>query len=139
MAEPQVPLPAGRYGRSAADEERTDRRLKIVGACLGAAALALIGWIGFGHISKGSDVNAELIKFKVISDEEVQAQLEVHKDRDLTGVCTVRALAEDKGEVGRKDFTFEQRETRVDEVVSLRTTARASSAQLIGCRPAQGN
>lgn len=139
MAEPQVPLPEGRYGRSASEEARTDRRLKIIGACLGAGALALIGWIGFGHISKGSEVNAELIKFKVISDEEVQAQLEVHKDRELTGVCTVRALADDKAEVGRKDFTFEQRQTRIDKVVSLRTTDRATSAQLIGCRPAEND
>lgn len=136
MAEPQLPLPEGRYGRSASQEARTDRRLKIVGGCLGAAALGLIGWIGFGHISAGNEVNAELIKFKVVSAEEVQAHLEVRKDRDLTGVCTVRALAEDKAEVGRKDFTFEQAESRIDKVVSLRTTDLATSAQLIGCRPA---
>ena len=136
MAEPQLPLPEGRYGRSASQEARTDRRLKIVGGCLGAAALGLIGCIGFGHISAGNEVNAEHIKFKVVSAVEVQAHLEVRKDRDLTGVCTVRALAEDKAEVGRKDFTFEQAESRIDKVVSLRTTDLATSAQLIGCRPA---
>lgn len=136
MAESQVPLAEGRYGRSASQDARTDRRLKIVGGCLGAAALALIGWIGFGHISAGSEVSAELIKFKVVSAEEVQAHLEVRKGRELTGVCTVRALAEDKAEVGRKDFTFEQAQTRVDEVVSIRTTGVATSAQLVGCRPA---
>lgn len=139
MAEQHVPLPEGRYGRSASEDARTDRRLKIVGGCLGAGALALITWIGFGHISAGSDVNAELIKFKVISEEEAQAQLEVHKDPSLTGVCTVRALAADKAEVGRKDFRFAQRESRVDEVVSLRTTGRASAVQLIGCRPSEGD
>ncbi|MDK1472646.1 DUF4307 domain-containing protein [Streptomyces sp. 549] len=131
--------PEGRYGRSGGDEARTDRRLKLLGAVLGAAFLGLIGWIGFSHISSGSQISGELIKFQVVSDEEVRAHLEVRKGSDVEGVCAVRALSEDKAEVGRADFAFDGARSRIDEVVSLRTTARATSAQLLRCQRTDGD
>ncbi|MBB1262104.1 DUF4307 domain-containing protein [Streptomyces alkaliterrae] len=132
---PQSP-PPGRYGDTAARDARADRRLKILGAVLGTAFLAMIGWFGYSHISSGNEISAELIKFQITSDEEVRAHLEVRKGESVTGVCTVRALTTDKAEVGRREFTFDQPVKRLDEIVSIRTTARAGSAQLIGCRPA---
>lgn len=131
--------PEGRYGRSAADTARSDRRLKVLGAVLGAGFLALIGWIGFSHVSSGNDISGELIKFQVVSDEEVRVHLEVRKDPAVEGVCTVRALSEDKAEVGRADFAFASSDSRVDEVVSLRATARATSAQLVRCQRTDGD
>ena len=53
-------LPEGRYGRSA--DERTDRKLTIVGAALGAVLLGVIGWIGWDYVA-GQSVSAEVIKF----------------------------------------------------------------------------
>ncbi|MGA4865251.1 DUF4307 domain-containing protein [Streptomyces lavendulocolor] len=123
-------LPEGRYGRSA--DERADRKLKIVGSVLGVALLALIGWFGYDYIT-GQRISAELIKFGVTADDRVQVHLEVRKDRDVKGSCTVRALAEDGGEVGHKDVRFDRAADRIDEVVTVRTTARATSAQLLGC------
>lgn len=129
--------PAGRYGRSVRDDARTDRRLKILGAVLGAGSLGLIVWFGVAHVSSGSDVSAELIKFWKVSGEEVRVHLEVRKDPDITGVCALRALSEDKAEVGRADYTFPPGESRIDEVVSLRTTAEATTAELVRCNPAE--
>ncbi|MER5490654.1 DUF4307 domain-containing protein [Streptomyces sp. LE64] len=124
-------LPEGRYGRSA--EERVDRRLKLIGSVLGVGMLGLVTWIGYGYIS-GQEVSAEMIKFKVVSDSAVQVHLEVRKDAEVRGYCTVRSQSEDGAEVGRADFRFDQAESRVDEVITLRTTARATAAELVGCQ-----
>ncbi|AEM81022.1 DUF4307 domain-containing protein [Streptomyces antimycoticus] len=132
MAAVREGLPDGRYGRSA--DARADRTLKIVGAVLGAGLLALIAWFGYDYIA-GQDVSGRLTGFKVVADDAVDVRLEITKDKDATGVCTVRTLDEYHDEVGRKDFTFDQREGDLVKVVTVRTTARATSAELIGCEP----
>ncbi|MFD3549640.1 DUF4307 domain-containing protein [Streptomyces sp. NPDC058655] len=128
-------LPEGRYGRSA--DERADRKLRIIGSVLGAALLGLVGWIGWDYVA-GQSVSAEVIKFQIVSDTEVKVHLEVRKDASVTGVCTLSSQDEGHGEVGRADYTFAQREGRVDEVVSLRTTGRATMVELVGCQEAAG-
>ncbi|MFF3248008.1 DUF4307 domain-containing protein [Streptomyces sp. NPDC002870] len=124
-------LPEGRYGRSA--DERADRTLKVVGAGLGVVLLSVVGWFGYDYIA-GQKISAEVIKFKVVSDTEVQAHLEVRKDADATGTCTLRSRSEDGSEVGRIDVVVERPgEKRIDQVVTVRTTARATSAELEQC------
>lgn len=128
-------LPQGRYGRSA--DERADRKLRIVGAVLGAVMLAVVGWFGYDHVA-GSKISAEVIKFDVTGDvNEVQVHVEVRKDTAATGSCTLRALADDGGEVGRLDMRIGQEgESRIDEVVKIRTTRQATAAELLGCNAA---
>ncbi|GHF87483.1 DUF4307 domain-containing protein [Streptomyces filamentosus] len=123
-------LPEGRYGRSA--DERADRKLRIAGAVLGTLFLALIGWFGWYYVVD-SKISAEMIKFDVVSDSEVQVHLEVRKDEGVLGVCTLRSQSEDGAEVARKDVAVDDPAGRVDRVYSLRTTARATSAELLGC------
>ncbi|MEU9856676.1 DUF4307 domain-containing protein [Streptomyces sp. NPDC047974] len=124
--------PEGRYGRSA--DERADRKLKIAGAVLGTLFLAMIGWFGWHYVG-ANRISAEMIKFDVVSDSEVQVHLEVRKDQGVEGVCTLRSRSEDGAEVARKDVVVDEPEGRVDRVYSLRTTARATSAELLGCTP----
>ncbi|MEU8567673.1 DUF4307 domain-containing protein [Streptomyces pathocidini] len=124
---------AARYGRSA--DARADRGLKVVGAVLGAGLLAVVGWSGYHYVA-GQQVSGELIKFKVVSDAAVEVHLEVRKDADTPGVCTLRAQAEDGSEVGWKDLRFDRRESRIDEVGTVRTTRRATAVELIGCKAA---
>ncbi|MFD9541580.1 DUF4307 domain-containing protein [Streptomyces sp. NPDC060022] len=130
MAAVREALPEGRYGRS--EDQRADRKLKIVGAVLGVAFLGMIGWFGYDYVA-GQDISAELIKSDIVSDDRAEAHLEVRKDRDTDGYCTVRALSKDGGEVARKDFRFDARSERIDEVVSLRTTSRATAVELLAC------
>ncbi|WP_405998884.1 DUF4307 domain-containing protein [Streptomyces sp. NBC_00829] len=131
MAAVREQLPEGRYGRSA--NERADRKLKIVGAGLGVLLLSVIGWFGYDYIA-GQKISAEVIKFSVTSDTEVQVHLEVRKDADATGTCTLRSRSADGAEVARLDVRIGQPgEKRVDEVVKVRTTARATSAELVQC------
>ncbi|NGO69102.1 DUF4307 domain-containing protein [Streptomyces boncukensis] len=141
MGEEHQGVPAGRYGRrsggyGAGGDARTDRRLKLVGAVLGAALLGVVAWFGVSYIT-GKDVSGELIKYKVVSDREVEVHLEVRKDAGVTGVCTLRARSEDGAEVGRKAVTVESGPGRVDKVVGMRTTGRATGAELVGCEKGQ--
>lgn len=124
-----VQLPEGRYGPSA--DERTDRKLKIAGAALGVALLLLVGWFGF-HYIVGTKISAEVITFSS-SDTAVKVHLEVRKDTDTSGYCTVRSQAKSGAEVGRADFRFDERASRIDKVVTLRTTSRGTTAELLGC------
>ncbi|MFJ5214024.1 DUF4307 domain-containing protein [Streptomyces sp. NPDC088354] len=126
--------PEGRYGRSADADARADRKLKVIGAVLGALTLVLLVWIGWDKIA-GTEVSGQVIAFQVVSDHEVQVHLEVRKNTDVTAVCTLRSVAEDHSEVGRRDVRLNQHSGRVDTVATIRTTSRGTSAELIGCQP----
>ncbi|MFD4034101.1 DUF4307 domain-containing protein [Streptomyces sp. NPDC058637] len=130
MAAVREALPEGRYGRS--EDERADRKLKIIGAVLGVGLLGVVGWFGYDYVA-GQDVSGELIKSKIVSDDRAEVHLEVRKERDADGYCTVRALNEDGAEVARGDFRFDEDAARVDKVVSLRTTSRATAVELMVC------
>ncbi|AQS67841.1 DUF4307 domain-containing protein [Streptomyces pactum] len=121
--------PESRYGRSS--DERADRTLKVVGAVLGAVLLAVIGWFGYHYVGQNK-ISGELIGFE-LAEDSVQVHLEVRKDAGVAGYCTVRSQAEDGDEVGRADFRFDGDETRIDQVVTLRTKAAGTTAELLGC------
>ncbi|MEU0248868.1 DUF4307 domain-containing protein [Streptomyces sp. NPDC006235] len=129
MSTASTRLPEGRYGRSS--DERADRTLKIVGAVLAAALLGLVGWFGYHYVAQ-SEISAEVISFEP-GKESVQVHLEVRKDAGAEGYCTVRSQAEDGAEVGRADFRFAGDATRIDKVVTLRTTSPGTTAELLGC------
>ncbi|EME98932.1 hypothetical protein H340_19093 [Streptomyces mobaraensis NBRC 13819 = DSM 40847] len=131
MAAQREALPEGRYGRSA--DERANRKLKIVGGALFAVLLAFVAWAGVHYVTK-SDVSGQLIRSKKVSDTSVQAVIEVRKEKNDSGVCTLRSLGEDGSEVARKDVSLDRRETHFTEFVTLRTTAPARITELEGCR-----
>lgn len=129
MSTASTQLPEGRYGRSA--DERADRKLKIIGSVLGVALLVLVGWFAYYYVG-GNKISAEVISFDTSADS-VKVHLEVRKDADAEGYCTIRSQAEDGAEVGRRDFHFNENATRIDKVVTLRTTSRGTTAELLGC------
>lgn len=126
-------LPDGRYGRST--PESSARRLRLVGAVLGTGLLAVTGWFGWSYIG-GQDVTGEMIGYKVVSDDTVEVRLEVRKDADAVGVCTLRSRSDDGAEVGLKDVRVTERSERVDMIVQVRTKVRATNAELLGCKRA---
>jgi hypothetical protein len=132
MANARAGLPEGRYGRSDSDSARTDRRLKITGLVLGVALLAFTAWAGVSYISE-QRVSGELTAFDVVSDTEAEFSLAVRKPSDVDGVCTVRAQAEDGLEVGRADVRFDDDAGEIHRSLTLHTTERATTVELLGC------
>jgi hypothetical protein len=129
MSTASTRLPEGRYGRSA--DERADHTLKIVASVLGTLLLILVGWFGYHYVVQNK-ISGQVITFEAGTDS-VKVHLEVRKDADATGYCTVRSQSADGTEVGRADFRFGGHATRIDKVVTLRTTSEGSTAELLGC------
>ncbi|MGW1161378.1 DUF4307 domain-containing protein [Streptomyces sp. NPDC002513] len=129
MSTASTRLPEGRYGRSA--DERADRTLKIVGSVLGALLLVVVGWFAYHYVAENK-ISGEVITFDA-SPDAVKIHLEVRKDADAGGYCTLRSQSADGTEVGRADFRFGGHATRIDRVVTLRTTAPGTTAELLGC------
>jgi len=130
MSTASTQLPEGRYGRS--EDERADRKLKVIGSVLGVALLALMGWFAYYYVFSNK-ISGEVITFKAVSDNAVEVHLEVRKDANAHGYCTLRSQADDGSEVGRADFRFDQDSSRINKVVTIRTTARGGTAELLGC------
>ncbi|MBL1081266.1 DUF4307 domain-containing protein [Streptomyces actinomycinicus] len=132
MSTASARLPEGRYGRASGDrDKRADRRLRIAGSVLGGLVLALLGYFAYHYIAQ-NEISAEVITFRA-SDDAVRVHLEVRKDAGAAGYCTLRSQSSDGAEVGRADFRFSGSATRIDKVVTLRTTARGTTAELLGC------
>lgn len=129
MSTASTRLPEGRYGRSG--DERADRTLKVVGSVLGAVLLLVVGWFAYQYVVENK-ISGDVITFEA-SHDAVQVHLEVRKDADATGYCTLRSQAADGTEVGRADFRFGGHATRIDKVVTLRTTSQGTTAELLGC------
>ncbi|MGW6919622.1 DUF4307 domain-containing protein [Kitasatospora sp. NPDC054939] len=130
-----TPLPEGRYGRRG--DREADRRLRIAGAVCGVLALALLAWIGGSYLIRETAINGSVQSFEAVSDSEVKLHLVVSKAGGTAGSCTVRSQSEDGAVVGMADFAVPAAGDDYDAVVSLRTTARGTTAQLLGCTPAK--
>ncbi|MEU7424150.1 DUF4307 domain-containing protein [Streptomyces sp. NPDC048362] len=129
MSTASTRLPEGRYGRSS--DERADHRLRIAAVVLGTLLLALVGYFAYHYVAQ-NEISAQVVTFRA-SDDAVKVHLEVHKDAGTDGYCTLRSQGESGAEVGRADFRFTGSATRIDRVVTLRTTARGTTAELLGC------
>ena len=129
MSTASTRLPEGRYGRSS--DERADRTLKAVGAVLAAALLALVGYFAYHYVGQ-NEISAQVITFQPQTNS-LKVHLEVRKDAGTSGYCTLRSQAADGTEVGRKDFHFGGSATRIDKVLTLRTTGAGTTAELLGC------
>jgi len=129
MSTASTQLPEGRYGRSS--DERADHKLRIAGAVLGTLLLVLIGYFAYHYVGQNK-ISGEVIAFDA-KPSAVEVHLEVRKDSGASGYCTVRSQSADGAEVGRADFRFDGDATRIDKVVTLRTTAPGTTAELLGC------
>ncbi|MFJ9725427.1 DUF4307 domain-containing protein [Streptomyces sp. NPDC101209] len=129
MSTARTQLPEGRYGRSS--DARADHKLKIAGAVMGTLLLVLVGYFAYHYVGQNK-ISGEVITFEP-HKSSVSVHLEVRKDAGASGYCTVRSQAADGSEVGRADFRFDGSATRIDKVVTLRTTAPGTTAELLGC------
>lgn len=126
-------LPEGRYSRGS--DREADRKLRIAAVVCGVLFLGLIAWLGASYLIKATTINGTVPTFQVVSDSEVQLQLSVRKSNGTAGVCTVRSQGVDKAVVGQSDFPVPAAGGSYDAVVTLKTTARGTTAELLGCTP----
>ncbi|MCP2307328.1 MULTISPECIES: DUF4307 domain-containing protein [Kitasatospora] len=126
-------LPEGRYSRRT--DREADRKLRIAAVVCGVLFLGLIGWLGTSYLLRETAMNGSVPTFQAVSDSELQLHLAVRKTEGTGGVCTVRSQGEDGSVVGQHDFPVPNAGDSYDAVVTLRTTARGTTAQLLGCTP----
>lgn len=101
--------------------------------------LLLVSWMVWAGVKQADPaVVADVHGFQVVDANLATAQLRVQRrDPSLTVVCTVQATAENFVIAGNNDVTIgpgTQRITLVD--VKVRTTNRATTVTVQGCRPA---
>ncbi|MEV8100102.1 DUF4307 domain-containing protein [Kitasatospora sp. NPDC085879] len=125
--------PEGRYSRRS--DAEADRRLRIAAVVCGVLFLGVVAWLGTSYILRESVISGTVPSFEAVSDHEVQLQLSVRKETGTAGVCTVRSMAADKSVVGQYDFPVPAEGSTWSQVVTLRTTARGVTAELLGCTP----
>jgi hypothetical protein len=128
----QVPVPpAGRYG-NADDDARADRRLRRLGMVFGVLFVALVAGLGAFYILQ-TKLDGQVIAFQVTSDHAVQVHLSVDKDSGDAGSCTLRSLATDQSVVGQVTVPVPAQGSSYDTLVTIRTTARATTAEVVSC------
>ncbi|MER7754644.1 DUF4307 domain-containing protein [Kitasatospora sp. NPDC097643] len=127
--------PEGRYGRGG--DRDSDRRLKIAAAVCGVLGLGLVAWLGGSYLLRETAMNGSVPTFQAVSDSAVQLHLAVRKSDGTAGSCTVRSQGLDGSVVGLADFPVPADGSSYDAVVTLRTTARGTTAELLGCTPAK--
>ncbi len=115
---------ADRYGAPSRSRRPLVIALAVVLAVIGLTWLAWTAWF---HSTP--EVSSELITYKVTSDHEASATLQVELQDGVTASCRVRAYAEDHTSVGELAFT----PTDGDNLVVVRTERRATSLEKIGC------
>ena len=125
-------IPEGRYGTTGA---QADRRLKVVGAALSVLILGLIAWLGGSYLLQQSKLNGTVIAFQVVSDSQVQVQLQVNKDSGTSGTCTLRSQSPDGTVVGQTDVSIPSHGSTYEQVITIRTTARGTTGELLSCTP----
>lgn len=122
--------PDGRYGPAA--DARADRTLRIAAVVLGTLAVVGLCWYGWHYVAD-TKVSGQVIAFKTVSDQAVEIHLEVRKGPGTVAVCTLRSEDADHNEVGRKDVRLAQHTKQVDTIVTVRTTARGDTGELVSC------
>jgi hypothetical protein len=126
---------ADRYGRGPGADARANRQLRAAAVVLGVLTVLGVGWYGWSSLT-GDQVSAQVVAFRAVSDQAMQIHLEVHKGAGTVAVCTLRSQDKDHNEVGRKDVRLTQRAKQVDTVVTVRTTARGETGEVVRCAKA---
>ena len=125
MTTPARPaLPAGRYG----PPPRSGRRPTVVVALV-AVTVVVLAWILWVVIESRSPVQWTDVGFRILSNQRVDVTYDVHKDKDATVTCTLRALDQGKSTVGTTD-TQTQMAWRVPDIHAAIADLRARGVQI---------
>ena len=96
-------------------------------AVLAVVGLGWLGWTMWFHTNPA--VRSELVSFRVTSDHETEARLDVRVGDGVDATCRLRAFAEDHTPVGELAFA----PTSGSNEVVIRTERRATTVEKLGC------
>jgi hypothetical protein len=105
--------------------------MPVLGGLVGLA-FAIAAFLKFGP---GTDVSFQLRGYQVLSDRQVQVQVEVARPPGSAVFCVLRARGADGSEVARaeRDVPPSSRRDTVFEPV-LSTSQRAVTGEVVGCK-----
>lgn len=117
---------AARYGT---DRPRTGARALAV-----AAIVVFVAIIGYVTWRLGSpSVQANLIRFTVVSDERADVVFDVHRTGENATTCVIRGQGEDHADVGYATVTISPGRSYVQATYPLATSSRATAVEVLGC------
>jgi uncharacterized protein DUF4307 len=131
---PNVDLNA-RYGRPG-----RSRRPLIIGLAA-VLAVAGLGWLVWAAvIGSNPPVTSRLLAFKIVSETQVTATVQVDRTKSVEATCRVQAKAADFSIVGELTLTVPADSPRHQALPATLTTQRtATSVVLIGCTTADSH
>lgn len=107
------------------------RRALLVG--VGVVVAAFAGWLAWATIYHSEpEVQSQLVSFDVLDARTVDATVDVEVEDGVTGLCRLRAFAEDHSVVGEIAFEVAPAEGQRYEQ-QLRTDRLATSVESLGC------
>jgi hypothetical protein len=99
-------------------------------------AVAAFGWAYvMANVGQTPGIVAQTVAFRVIDDRTVEIDYTVTKPTDRTVRCALRAVDVNFAEVARVEITVPRGTGHVTRDERLRTSARATSAQVTDCAP----
>jgi hypothetical protein len=128
-------LPAGRYG----PPPRSGRRPTVVVALV-AVTVEVLAWILWVVIESRSPVQWTDVGFRILSNQRVDVTYDVHKDKDATVTCTLRALDQGKSTVGTTDVEIgPSTSDTIRRTDTVRTSALAVTGIVRSCAVSGGS
>jgi hypothetical protein len=121
--------PEGRYGGRGRPRRRT-----YVLSGLGIALLtAAVSW--YGLRSANPAISPTVLGYTVVSDQVTTVTFELVKPASQAVACAVEALDVNSVDVGRATVTVPAGQHDVTRTVTLRTSARAITGEVVQCDP----
>jgi hypothetical protein len=111
------------------------RRFRPAYAIIGVVvAVAAFGWAYVvANVGQTPGIVAQTVTFRVLDDHAVEIDYSVTKPTDRAVRCVLRALDVNFAEVARAEVTVPSGTAHVARHQQLRTSARATSAQVKDC------
>jgi cytoskeletal protein RodZ len=124
-----------RYGRTG-----RSRRPLIIGLVV-VIAVAGLGWLLWAAvIGSNPPVTSRLLAFKVVSETQATATVQVDRSKSVEATCRVQAKAADFSIVGELTLTIPADSPRHQSLPATLTTQRtATSVVLVGCTTADSH
>jgi hypothetical protein len=96
--------------------------------------IAAFGWASvMAHVNQTPGIVAQTLTFRVLGDSRVEINYSVTKPRDRPVRCVVRAVDVDFAEVAHTEILIPSGTEHVNRTEQLRTSARATAAQVKDC------